>query len=383
MGRVDKVSLALAVLLCILASWEGRCALAQSSPSESPGTCRSTAGTSSVANKSLRVYAYEHDIDENIQIKDVTGVFHFSGLLRGGPHYVRDSAAGLERHLFREGLRWHIADDPTLDRVRAYFDTISTSDYPPGFHEKEDIVETRKPWQGWDGQAWVPTKIAMKPATLVTCGSVVKLQGAESKLRLHGFPSMRLSTSGFNPVAAYAHFLVETKSAAGSERADSYWRIAGGIDVDQWVANGYTTCGNESRGVAITNNTIVRLQHVASGKWLHSGWHEGHMFKSVLSKQQEVSLSGDGLKDFDSGDNWILSFSSDLPGLWTADTAVQLRHMNTQCYLRLNQEHRYPHRNGELSGQRDICCGEMDAARTRWESAEGVYIPPPGHDEDL
>jgi hypothetical protein len=64
---------------------------------------------------------------------------------------------------------------------------------------------------------------------------------------------------------------------SGSERADSYWRVSGGLDVAAWLAHGYSTCGAGERGAAINNRTIIRLQHVTSGKWLHSGWHDGHM----------------------------------------------------------------------------------------------------------
>jgi hypothetical protein len=44
--------------------------------------------------------------------------------------------------------------------------------------------------------------------------------------------------------------------------------------------------------MALRHNAIVRLRHVATGKWLHSGWHQGHHFKSIISQsQQEVRLS--------------------------------------------------------------------------------------------
>jgi len=377
-----SVSERLAVLFCTLIVWDGRHEFAQASIDS---ICPSTGGTFSVAFMPLNVYSTHDDIlTEHIQIRDIVGVYHYVDILNGAPHYTRDSAAGVERHLFRIGVRWYFADDTTDDRVRAYFDATSSSDIlPPGFHDKfHEDVGVRKPWLGWDGQAWIDTHVVIRPATLVTCGSVIKLQGVESKLRLHGNPSLRLPTSGFNPVAAYGNWEMPASSAAGSERADSYWRITGGIDIEEWLAYGYKTCGNYSTGLAITNRTIVRLQHVSSGKWLHSGWHDGHKFTSVLSHKQEVSLSGDGNSDYDSGDNWILSFASHLPALWTSDSSIQLEHMNTKCHLRVNHEFQFPRRNGDLTGQKDISCGDMDVGRTTWKAAEGVYVPLHGEDDD-
>jgi hypothetical protein len=38
-------------------------------------------------------------------------------------------------------------------------------------------------------------------------------------------------------------------------------------------------------------------------------------------------------------------------------------------------------RNGELSGQRDVVCGAVDANRTRWHAAEGIYAPPSNQED--
>jgi hypothetical protein len=126
------------ILFSLLIGWEGRCVFTQASLSASH--VRSTCPIASSAENTyvpLSIYSYSTaHAEDNIQIDDVVGVFHFSSIVDGAPHYVRDSAAGIERHLFRDGLRWYLGDDTTLGRIRAYYDTMSPTLTPPGQCER-------------------------------------------------------------------------------------------------------------------------------------------------------------------------------------------------------------------------------------------------------
>lgn len=74
-------------------------------------------------------------------------------------------------------------------------------------------------------------------------------------------------------------------------------------------------------------NSVVRLQHVATKKNLHS-----HYFTSPLSGNQEVSCYGDDDGEGDSGDNWTVVCNNDY---WRRDTPVKLKHVDTATLVLL------------------------------------------------
>ncbi|CAF3434614.1 unnamed protein product [Rotaria sp. Silwood1] len=110
----------------------------------------------------------------------------------------------------------------------------------------------------------------------ITCGSTFKLVNQQSGDRLHSHDVKYGSGSG-------------QQSVTGTPNADdvnSYWQIRGDIKND---------C---ERGAPIKCDTIIRLFHVTTRRNLHS-----HNYASPLSNNQEVSAYGeDGVGD--EGDRW-------------------------------------------------------------------------------
>ena len=162
----------------------------------------------------------------------------------------------------------------------------------------------------------------------------------------------------------------------GSESADSLWQVTTAFNATEWGSVGYDLC--RGNGMPLRHNAIVRLRHVPTGKWLHSGWHQGHQFKSVISQtQQEVSLAGAGDgADYDSGDNWFVQLAND-NGRWTADSQVTLKHLNTACYLALHHQHTFQRGNGgngRLLGNAEVACVKKQSDATSWRAGEGVYV---------
>ena len=99
----------------------------------------------------------------------------------------------------------------------------------------------------------------------VTCGSVVKLMNNNYKTRLHSHDIKYGSGSGQQSVTA-----VEEQ-----EDSNSYWAVKAATD------------GQCTRGEPVACGSNIRLQHLATGKNLHS-----HLFSSPLSGQQEISAFG-------------------------------------------------------------------------------------------
>lgn len=108
---------------------------------------------------------------------------------------------------------------------------------------------------------------ASKGIQHVTCGSVVKLLNTAHGVRLHSHEVKYGSGSG-------------QQSVTGSdikEDVNSHWMIKG--------KETKSPCG---RGQPVQCDSEVRLQHITTGRNLHS-----HQFRSPLSNQQEVSAFGE------------------------------------------------------------------------------------------
>ncbi|PRD23959.1 UNVERIFIED_CONTAM: Sdf2l1 [Trichonephila clavipes] len=100
----------------------------------------------------------------------------------------------------------------------------------------------------------------------VTCGSVIKLLNNHSKVRLHSHEVKYGSGSGQQSVTA----------VEDHDDVNSHWVIKG---------KGGKMC---KRGEPISCGTVIRLEHLATKKNLHS-----HHFSSPLSSNQEVSAFGE------------------------------------------------------------------------------------------
>ncbi|XP_055339449.1 stromal cell-derived factor 2-like [Paramacrobiotus metropolitanus] len=176
----------------------------------------------------------------------------------------------------------------------------------------------------------------------VTCGSLIKLKNNVHDGRLHSHEVRYGSGSGQQSVTGM-------KSKTDH---NSYWAVKGAFG---------KSC---ERGEPIRCGSVIRLQHMATGKFLHS-----HLFSSPLSNNQEVSAFGEEDKKSDTGDNWKVVCDDDF---WPRDGAVVFQHADTNHYL---------HMTGNtfgrpIAGQYEICGHYSVGSGTYWQVMEGVYIKP-------
>eukprot|EP00033_Pygsuia_biforma_P001466 GCRY01001655.1.p1 GENE.GCRY01001655.1~~GCRY01001655.1.p1 ORF type:complete len:217 (-),score=18.68 GCRY01001655.1:92-742(-) len=171
----------------------------------------------------------------------------------------------------------------------------------------------------------------------VTCGSVIKLGHVSTGYRLHSHDIKFGSGSGQQSVTGFPK----------NDDTNSLWRVMGGF-------------GNEHcpRGTPLRSGDVFRLQHVNTGKFLHS-----HLHISPLSRQQEVSCFGEG----DTGDNWIL----ETKGFWSRGSNVLLKHVDTGFYLKSSAKHKY---GNPIPGQLEVVCANSRTKDAQWRSEEGYYF---------
>nr|CAG4641224.1 EOG090X0E0P [Eulimnadia texana] len=178
-----------------------------------------------------------------------------------------------------------------------------------------------------------------KGAQYVTCGSAIKLQNLSYKVRLHSHDVKYGSGSGQQSVTGTDQ----------KEDVNSHWAIYGPFN---------QTC---KRGEPIECGGQLRLQHLSTGKFLHS-----HHFSSPLSGSQEISAFGEnGVGD--SGDNWKLVCDSDF---WERDDSIVFQHVDTKVYLSCSG-HTY---GRPINGQMEIVGIKRNDQTTKWQTAEGLYI---------
>nr|VZI34875.1 unnamed protein product [Spirometra erinaceieuropaei] len=186
------------------------------------------------------------------------------------------------------------------------------------------------------------------PPSLITCGSLMKLLNTDFNVRLHSHDVQYGSGSGQQSVTA-----IEDVSEAGS-----YWKVMG--------PNGVKVC---NRGQPIKCGSTIRLNHIVTGKNLHS-----HHFQSPLSQNYEVSAFGaDGVGD--EGDDWKLHCDS---SFWKRNEPFKLQHVSTSGYLHVSGR-TFGH---PISGQYEVAASGSSAYGSRWKSAEGVYVQPSESEND-
>jgi len=174
---------------------------------------------------------------------------------------------------------------------------------------------------------------------MVTCGSVIKLQNLSYKIRLHSHDVKYGSGSGQQSVTGTDQ----------KEDVNSHWAVLGPIN---------ETC---KRGEPVDCGSLLRLQHLATGKFLHS-----HSFSSPLSSNQEVSAFGEnGVGD--SGDHWRVMCDGDF---WDRDDEVVFKHVDTGAFLSTSgQAYGRP-----IHGQLEIVGLHRNDHTCKWQTAEGLYI---------
>lgn len=126
-------------------------------------------------------------------------------------------------------------------------------------------------------------------------------------------------------------------------------------------------------GAAIKCGDVVRLEHVDTGKNLHS-----HLFRSPLSGQQEVSGFGEG-GNGDTGDNWQVLCDSSSEKYWNRYDIVSFMHVDTKKYLSTSNTHRFNQANCggncPIMDQTEVAAASRRDASAKWFSDQGVYFP--------
>ncbi|CAG8484144.1 12577_t:CDS:10 [Ambispora gerdemannii] len=175
----------------------------------------------------------------------------------------------------------------------------------------------------------------------VTCGSAIKLTHEASAYKLHSHSVSYGTGSG-------------QQSVTGLPDADdhnSLWQV-------------HSALGNQClRGQTIPCNSVIRLKHVVTSRFLHS-----HQHQSPLSQQQEVSA----YEGQDNGDNWKLICSNKSVPNWQREEKIQLIHIETNTYLTANKEHAY---SNPIPGQIEVSAAKSGGKLTFWIAQEGIYFP--------
>lgn len=177
----------------------------------------------------------------------------------------------------------------------------------------------------------------------VTCGSAIKLAHAPSGRLLHSHDVKYGSGSGQHSVTSVA------------ARADpgSLWLVRG-------LAPAPGSPAPCPPGTPVKAGASIRLQHAASGRWLHS-----HAFPSPLTRNQEVSAFG-GPGHSDEGDVWAVEAEKGAAS-WARGAPVRLRHGASGAFL-ASPDRAYGH---PIAGQHEVC-GRRGS--DPWTAEEGVYL---------
>ncbi|XP_044729891.1 stromal cell-derived factor 2 [Chrysoperla carnea] len=177
----------------------------------------------------------------------------------------------------------------------------------------------------------------------VTCGTVLKLMNSDLQVRLHSHDVKYGTGSGQQSVTG----------TELTEDVNSHWLVKAGTG---------KLC---NRGEPIKCGSIIRLEHLATHKNLHS-----HRFESPLSGGQEISCYGSGDGEGDSGDHWELVCSGDK---WLRDESVMLKHVETDKYLcATGRAFGRP-----ISGQIEIAGVSSLRGSVYWKAAEGLFLHAP------
>ncbi|CAH1761419.1 22697_t:CDS:2 [Entrophospora sp. SA101] len=175
----------------------------------------------------------------------------------------------------------------------------------------------------------------------VTCGSAIKLTHGSSNYKLHSEKKVVYGTgSGQQGVTGLPL----------PDDPESLWIVK--------AANG-DIC---HRGKAILCDSIIRLQHAGTNKFLHS-----HQHRSPLSNQQEISAF-DGL---DSGDNWKIICTNKSSTHWNREEKIYLQHVETGRYLSANRDHTY---SNPIHGHIEVVGSSRNDKNSEWISQEGIYF---------
>ncbi|KAI0563070.1 Glycosyltransferase 39 [Gracilaria domingensis] len=183
----------------------------------------------------------------------------------------------------------------------------------------------------------------------VTYGSTIKLEHAPTKYRLHSH---------------------DIKYGTGSEQ-QSVTAVSDKSDSNSfWIVRSAHGSDFIPSGTAVKCGETFRLQHLNTGKNLHS-----HKHQAPLNRDYEVSAYGE-LKgrwaEGDTGDNWVLQCVSRSES-WKRGAQVRLHHVDTGYYLSTNSGLKYTQ---VIAGQQQVSASNRKNQNTVWSTSEGFYIAP-------
>ena len=189
-------------------------------------------------------------------------------------------------------------------------------------------------------------------ASIVSCGSVVKLKHKETGHHLHSHQIAWGSGSGQQSVTGHG----------SNNDPGAMWVVKEGHNGEVCEAGTIVECGKK-----------IRFEHAQTGKNLHS-----HLFTSPISNQQEVSAYGDNGQG-DTGDNWEVICDAGKKH-WTRGDAVQFKHSDTGKFLITSAGHKFNQGNCgpgcPIMGQTEVSCGSTrDVSKLKWLAGQGVYFP--------
>jgi len=161
----------------------------------------------------------------------------------------------------------------------------------------------------------------------VKYGDTIRLMHVATKHALH--------SHGIN----YSH-----PNSSQQQQVTAY---AGHDSNDYWLVKGQHRLPlSKKNGEPARHGDIIRLEHVATGRNLHS--HIGA--QSPLTGQQEVTAFGnDGIGD--SNDNWRIEV--DGKGIWFEKKKIRLIHLDTNNALHSHAGHSHPE---FTAGQQEVTC---------------------------
>ncbi|RWS17372.1 stromal cell-derived factor 2-like protein [Dinothrombium tinctorium] len=175
----------------------------------------------------------------------------------------------------------------------------------------------------------------------VTCGSIIKLVNEYYRVRLHSHDVKYGSGSGQQSVTGNEN----------KEDTNSYWTVKGQHGEH---------C---TRGKPIECGSVVRLEHLQTGKNLHS-----HLFSSPLSGNQEISAFGKN-GEGDIGDNWTITCSGEF---WERGVNVRFKHVDTDMWLSTSSRSY----GRPISGQMEVVGVSRSDSSSHWHTADGIFIKP-------
>eukprot|EP00842_Homolaphlyctis_polyrhiza_P001380 jgi/Hompol1/2242/HPOL_005898-RA len=180
----------------------------------------------------------------------------------------------------------------------------------------------------------------------ITCGSSIKLAHLATGYRLHSHEVKYGTGSGQQSVTGFPK----------GDDPNSYFVV-----YEAFSSSNPSPC---LRGRAIRCGESIRLQHLATGKFLHS---HGDI-PSPISGNQEVSA----FDRPDTGDNWKVICVDPKSKFWAREKPIQLEHEDTKRFL--GSSRRYQFQN-VITGQLEISARvAAKGDEEQWAVQEGVFF---------